>query len=306
MREEVYKLKGYEGVSLHVYKWVPENADIKGIVQIAHGMAEHGARYRYFAEKLCDNGYIVYANDHRGHGKTAEKTEELGYLGQGDGFSSMVQDLYEVNKFITQDKGEVPLILFGHSMGSFISQRYIQLYGDTVDKVVLCGSNGPVNFMADIGILISGLQMKVKGPKAKSPLMDKLSFGNYNNHFKPTRTPSDWLSSDEKEVQKYIDDPYCGFICTTSFYHSLLKGLKVRQKKENINKVPKELPILLISGSEDPVGEFSQGVKRLYNLYVQAGIKNIEINLYEKGRHEILNEVNKDEVIEDIITWLHS
>ncbi|WP_040213358.1 alpha/beta hydrolase [Clostridium polynesiense] len=304
MKEETFKIKGSEDNLLYLYKWTPERNNPTGIVQIAHGMAEHAARYRYFAQKLCEVGYIVYANDHRGHGQTAGDVEELGYLGEGNGFRAMVEDLHMVNRYIRQKEDNLPIVLFGHSMGSFISQRYIQLYGDTVNKVVLSGSNGQVNFLADVGIFISFLEMKLKGRKAKSPLMDKLIFGGFNKKFMPAATPFAWITSDEEELQKYLNDPYAGFVCTTSFYHYLLRGLKERQKKENLSKVPKEMPILLVSGDEDPVGYFGKGVKNLYQMYKDAQVKNVEMKLYPKGRHEILNEVNKDEVIEDIITWL--
>ena len=303
MIEETLKFKTSDNQEIFIYNWRPEN-EAKGIVQIAHGMAETSYRYKRFAEKLVDESYIVYANDHRGHGNTAASIEELGYMGP-DGYNRMVKDMKEFTDFIRDKEGEeLPLFLFGHSMGSFLSQRYISLYGNNIQGVILSGTSGSQGPILNIGIHIAKKEVQKKGPKAKSPRLNDLSFGSYNKKFKPTRTDFDWLSRDEKEVDKYIKDPYCGGIFTTSFYYDFFRGLKENFKKGNLEKIPKDLPIYIFAGDKDPVGNMGKGVLKLVKTYEKLGIKDLEYKLYKDGRHEMLNEINRDEVIEDIIKWL--
>lgn len=287
---------------IHVYKWTPEDSKIKGVVQIAHGMAEHAGRYDDFAKFLNENGYIVYADDHRGHGKTSPN--ELGYMGEGDVFHIMVDNLKDLTDIIKKENPKLPLFLLGHSMGSFISLRYSELYGTELKALILSGSNGKQNLKFSFGALIAKMEMKTKGPKAPATIMDKLSFGNFNSNFKPNRTNSDWLTRNTEEVDKYIKDSMCGTIHSTSYFYYLLKGLKNNYKYENLNKIPKNLPILLVAGKNDPVGLMGQGVKRLQASLKDVGIKKVNMILYNNARHEILNEINKEEVYSDILEFL--
>ncbi len=287
---------------IYVYKWTPEGPEIKGVVQIAHGMAEHAGRYNDFARFLNENGYVVYADDHRGHGKTSP--DELGYMGEGDVFHLMVDNLKELTDIIKKENPKLPVFLLGHSMGSFISLRYSELYGSELKGLILSGSNGKQNLKFSFGTLVAKMEMKKKGPKAPATLMDKLSFGDFNSKFKPNRTNSDWLTRDTKEVDKYLEDAVCGTIHSTSYFYHLLRGLKDNYKDENLNKIPPQLPILLLAGKKDPVGLMGQGVKRLQNSLKDVGIKKVEMKLYDDARHEILNEINKEEVYDDILTFL--
>lgn len=306
MIEETLKYKASDGQEIYAYNWRPEGDDIKGIVQIAHGMAETSYRYKRFAERLVVQGYIVYANDHRGHGKTAASLEEVGYLGP-DGFNRMVKDMKEFTDFIRDREGnELPLFLFGHSMGSFLSQRYIGLYGNSIQGVILSGTSGNQGPILNVAIRIAKREVARKGPKTKSPHLNDLSFGSYNKKFKPSRTDFDWLSRDEKEVDKYIEDPYCGGIFTTSFYYDFFRGLKETFHKSNVEKIPKDLPIYIFAGDKDPVGNMGKGVLKLVKTYQNVGIKDLEYKLYKDGRHEMLNEINRDEVMEDVIQWLNN
>lgn len=303
MIEETLKFKASDEQEIFAYNWRPEN-EVKGIVQIAHGMAEASYRYKKFAKELVDEDYIVYANDHRGHGNTAASIEEVGYIGS-DGFNRMVKDMKEFTDFIRDKEGEdLPLFLFGHSMGSFLSQRYISLYGNSIQGVILSGTSGNQGPIINIGIRIAEKEVAKEGPKAKSPRLNDLSFGNYNKKFEPTRTDFDWLSRDEKEVDKYIEDPYCGGIFTTSFYYDFFRGLKENFKRNNLEKIPKNLPIYIFAGDKDPVGNMGKGVLKLVRTYKKLGIKDLEYKLYKDGRHEMLNEINRDEVIENVIEWL--
>lgn len=293
-----------EGKEIKCYKW-NFNKKPKAIIQIVHGMTEYALRYNYFAEKLCENGYNVYAHDHRGHGETSMEDEERGYIADNEGFDLLVEDVQELTNIIKEENPNVPIILFGHSMGSFVSQRYIELYGDKIDGVILSGTNGRPDKITKLGILISKCEMKVRGRRAKSHLMDKLSFGNFNSNFKPNRTKYDWLCSVEEEVDKYIESPMCGFICTTSYYYDLIRGLWEINKKDNLKSIPKNLPIFIFAGDKDPVGDFGKGIIRLYETYKEIGILDLKYKLYKDGRHEMLNEKNKDEVIFDIVKWIN-
>lgn len=293
-----------DGTEINVYKWTPKEEEIKGIVQISHGMAETAIRYERFAKVLNQNGYIVYANDHRGHGNTAENIESLGYLGDNDGFNLLIGDIAKLSDIIREENGDLRIYLFSHSMGSFAAQRYIMDFKDKIDGLVLSGSNGEQGFTLNIARTIAKIEMLIRGRKGKSKLMNTLSFGAYNKKFKPEKTGSEWLSRDEEEVKKYIEDPYCGTIFPTSFYYDFLESLQYIEDESNFKKIPKDLPILIISGEEDPVGDSGKGLKKLYNRYKEAGVKDLAIKLYPGARHEILNEINRNEVMDDVVNWL--
>lgn len=301
-----FVFKAGDGTDIFVYNWLPDaDVKVKGIVQIAHGMAETAARYESFAEVLTRNGYIVCINDHRGHGKTAGAIENVGYLAEEDGFDWLVKDLYQLSGIIKKENPELPLFLFGHSMGSFAAQRYIMLYGNELKGVILSGSNGEQGIMLDIGAFLAKKEIKKNGRKAKSNKLDEMSFGSFNNAFKPNRTEFDWLSRDNDEVDKYINDPFCGTVFTCGFFYDFFIGLKAIESKNNLRLVPKELPIFIFSGDKDPVGKFGKGVIRLFNRYKKYGVKDVTYKLYKGGRHEMLNEINKDEVMKDVVDWLN-
>lgn len=300
-----FTFKDDEGVKIYSYKWSPENdSAIKGVVQISHGMAEMSSRYAGFAEFLTDNGYIVYSNDHRGHGKTAKNLEDIGYLGESDGFKWMIEDMHELTGIIKKENPDLPVVLFGHSMGSFLTQGYIEQYGKELNGAILSGSNGKQGLILTIGKIIAKGEMKKIGRKGRSELLNNMSFGSYNKSFNPCRTDFDWLSRDAKIVDKYIDDPYCGGVFTASFYYDFLNGLSQIEKRKNIEQIPKDLPIYIFSGALDPVGKNGKGIAKLVDIYKQLNIRDVTFKLYEDGRHEMLNELNKDEVMKDILTWL--
>ena len=281
-----------------------ENIEVKGVVQISHGMTEHGKRYEDFAKFLTDHGYNVYVNDHRGHGKTAKSLENAGYLANENGFDYLVEDMHRLSEIIKEENKDLPIILFGHSMGSFACQNYAIKYGDEIDALILCGSNGnfgPILGLADVVIRTA---TKIKGRKYRSEFINYLFFGNNNKNFKPIRTNFDWLCRDEKEVDKYINDPMCGFVSTCGFFEDFIQGLKFIEKRENIGKVRKDLSILIISGDKDPIGNDGKGILNLKSRYKKSGIEDVKYILYKDGRHEILNEINKEEVKQDIMKWI--
>ncbi|MCC3355331.1 alpha/beta hydrolase [Bacillus sp. REN16] len=296
-----------DGVTIFCKKWENDGQVIpKGVVQIAHGMAEHIERYDLFAKGLTMAGYVVYGNDHRGHGKTGANSNQAGFFADENGFDRVVEDMHQLTKIMKKDHPNVPIFLFGHSMGSFLSRRYIQIHGEQLAGVILSGTGGDPGFIGKVGLGIAKFEMKRKGKTTKSPLMNKLTFGSYNKAFSPTRTEFDWLSRDDKEVDKYIDDPLCGGIFTAGFFYDLVGGVaKVNNHSANKN-VSNGLPMYFIAGDQDPVGNYSKGVLQAADLYKKIGIKDVTVQLYENSRHEILNELNKEEVFNDVINWLDS
>jgi len=307
MITKTFNFQDKEGISIFTYEWIPEeDVEIKAVVQIAHGMAETAARYERFAELLTKEGYIVFANDHRGHGKTAGDIENVGYLGEKDGFDWMVKNMHQLTEIIKEQYPDLPIFLFGHSMGSFLSQRYISLHGKDLKGAVLSGTNGKTGLLLQFGILLAEKECKKKGRKTRSEKLNKLSFGNYNNSFKPNRTEFDWLSSDEKEVDKYINDPYCGGVFTAGFFYDFLTGLRKTHKWAEMQNIPKDLPIYIFAGDKDPVGNCGKGILNLVKMYKKLQIKNVTYKLYKEGRHEMLNEINREEVAKDVISWFNS
>lgn len=303
MKNFVFKNK--EGINISCYKWSDNSRKPKAVIQIVHGMSEWAGRYDYFANRLVEEGYTVYAHDHSGHGKSVNDLNELGFISKENRFYSMIEDIRRLNEIIKNENKEIPLILFGHSMGSFLSQRYIQMYGDTIDALILSGSNGSPKAFTKAGLAVAKFEMFIKGNNKRSGLMDKLSFEGFNKSVKNPRTSFDWLCSDENEVDKYINDEYCGFIYPTPFYYDLINGLWDIHKNENLEKVKAlDIPIYIFAGDRDPVGYFGEGIINLYESYKKIGVKDISYKLYKDGRHEMLNEANKDEVINDIIKWL--
>ncbi len=297
--------KNKAGAKINCYKWINNSQKPKAIIQIVHGMSELAERYDYFAKKLVDEGYIVYAHDHDGHGHSVESTDKLGFINGENKFYSMLEDIKQLNDIIRNENKELPLILFGHSMGSFLSQRYIQIYGDSIDALILSGSNGKPKLFTKAGLIVSKLQILFNGENKRSTLMDKLSFGGFNKSVKNSRTNFDWLCSNDSEVDKYIEDDYCGFIYPSHFYYDLINGLWDIHKVENMERVKElNIPIYIFSGDRDPVGYFGEGVKNLYEGYKKIGVKDLTYKIYKDGRHEMLNETNKDEVISNIIKWL--
>lgn len=303
MRETSFTFVDRDGESIFVYKWSPEGKQPKATVQIAHGLVETAARYRRVAEALTANGYLIYANDHRGHGKTAQSLEDLGYWKE-DGFSASVKNLHELTGIIKKENPDLPLFLFGHSMGSFFVQNYLTKFNEDLQGVILSGSNDSPGLTLNLGIVIAKIEMLRNGPRPPSPNLHRLSFGAYNKGFEPARTPYDWLSRDKDEVDKYINDPCCGGISSVGLYHDLFCGLRETYKKKNRQRISQDLPVYIFSGAQDPVGMNGKGVRKLVRSYQKLGIKDLTYKLYPDGRHEMLNEINRDEVIKDLLNWL--
>lgn len=299
---ETFTFLSNDHITIHTYKWGNHKTP-KGIVQIAHGMAEHAKRYEAFAHFLVEKGFIVYANDHRGHGHSIDLPDEQGFFAARNGFQHAVDDMKTLNDNIHEAYPNIPVFLFGHSMGSFLSRRYAQLYGNTIDGLILSGTGYDQGFAGKLGIQLAKVEIRRIGMRTPSPLLDKLVFGNYNKAFAPARTKFDFLSRDEDAVDVYVDDPKCGFTSTAGFFHDLFRGLSLIHKKREVARTPYSLPIFILSGDADPVGDAGEGVMKVADLY-QRYCENVDVKLYRDGRHEMLHEINREEVYEDIYHWL--
>ncbi len=303
MRADTFTFEADDGKALFVRRWLPEEGVTPvAVVHIAHGMAEHSARYARVAEALTQKGYAVYANDHRGHGKTAVEGE-LGWIGP-DGFRRLVTDLHELTDDEKAKHKGLPLFLFGHSMGSFLTQAFMIAHGASLRGAILSASSGKPSLLATAGRLVARAERARKGARKPSTLLTKLSFDAFNKAFAPTRTAFDWLSRDPAEVDKYIADPLCGFPVSTQLWVDLLDGTADIARPERQAKVPSELPVLIFAGTRDPVGENTKSLDQLLGAYTRAGVRDVTHRYYEDGRHEMLNETNRDEVTQDLIAWL--
>ena len=291
-----------DGQELYVALYEPESTP-KGHIHVLHGMAEHCGRYDAYAKQLAEMGYFVSMHDHRGHGQTVDRGGQLGFFAQQKGFERIVRDVFEVTQLIRKNRHLPEIILFGHSMGSFIARRYAQLFSTTVKALILCGTGAATSLHA-IGNQVATMLAQTQGKNVPSQIMNDLSFGSFNKSILNPITIFDWLTRDKQEVQKFIDDPKCGFIATNQFFADLTYGIRLISKKEEISRIRTDLPVLLISGSEDPVGDYGKGVFKVAEQLTAAGLENVCVYLFEGMRHEILNETNKEQVYEVIKRWL--
>lgn len=302
---ETYFLAASDGHQVACYRWLVESP--KAVIQIAHGMGEHARRYDWVAQKLNEAGYSVFANDHRGHGDTAGPSTgySFGYMGP-DGWNRTLADMYELNREMRAQYPDKPICLLGHSMGSMLSQQYITRYGHSIDALALSGSPGfkesRLNFLNRWILKFEHWRL---GPDGTSELMQKALFGSANDPFDgPGATGSEWLSRDQAQVKLYVDDDKCGFVLTPGSLMDMSQGSAVSQSPAAIARVPRSLPVYIFSGSEDPVHGEQKDLDRMVTAYRQAGFSDLTYKLYPGGRHEMFNETNREEVMDDLLSWL--
>jgi len=281
--------------------WVPE--DPHAALQITHGMAEHIDRYDEFASFLAENGVLVYGNDIASHGKSIVAGMPKGYFGEKNGWDAIVQDMRTMRDLVKKDFPAIPFILMGHSMGSFLARTYAGRNGDDYEAFIFSGTAGPNPVLA-IGKLIAKSEIKKTGGKLPSITLFNMSFGSYNNAFKPNRTVNDWLSRDEAKVDAYVADDNCGFPFTACAMYDVFTGLTEISNEKWAKRVPKR-PILVFSGAMDPVGGKGKGVKQVHRWLTKTG-HEAELKLYEGGRHDMLNEINRKEVYADVLLFINA
>lgn len=298
-----FSLRASDGADVACYQWLIDAP--RAAVHIAHGMGEHARRYDGVAQALNAAGFSVYANDHRGHGATG--AQQLGYMG-ADGWNRVLADAYELNREIARSHPGLPIVLLGHSMGSMMSQQYITRYGASIDTLVLSGSPGfKARSINPLPRWILRFENARVGPDGGSAVMQKLLFGGANKPFdRPGATGFEWLSRDPREVRKYVEDPDCGFVIATGSLIDLYAGSASAQQPESLAKVPSTLPILVFSGTEDPVHGEREDIQRMLTAFADAGLTRVSMKWYEGGRHEMFNETNRDDVVQDLVDWLNS
>ncbi|WP_397447244.1 lysophospholipase [Polaribacter sp. R77954] len=297
----------FDGEEIFYYNWkVKEDEEIRGIVQISHGVGEHAGRYKWIAKKLVKQGYEVYANDHRIHGKSAKSHDHLGFYDGEDYFADAILDMRKLTEIIKNEHPNEKIILLGHSMGSLLSRDYITEYGKDFEALILSGTANFMKGLGSFGMLSAKFLSKLNGKHRSNELLKNLFFNQFNKKFKPNRTKVDWISSDEKQVDKFEADPLRIEDFSLSVFLDILKGSKKISRPETFENTPKQLPIYIFSGDKDPVGEMGKGVKKVAKNYKKYGVQDVTLKLYKGGRHEMLNEVNKKEVQEDLLNWLNA
>lgn len=290
---------------IHARMCVPD-AEPRAIVQIIHGIAEYIDRYDEFMSFLADNGIIAVGTDHLGHGKSIESDEQTGFFAYDNGWDYVVRDEEVLRLAMHENYPELPIIVFGHSMGSFMARTLLIRYPDAFNAAIISGTGNQGAALVNGGLIMGNLVTGLKGAHHYSKFLNNLAFGSYNKIYDNPKTEYDWLSRDEANVQKYIDDPLCGFIPSCSLFRDMMTGVKFITNKKNLTAMNKDMPVYFMSGDMDPVGECGKGVQKAYNNFLEAGMKDVSIKLYPGGRHEMLNEINKDEVYTDILAWLES
>ena len=288
--------------TIYVRSRLPEGP-VRATVQIVHGLAEYVDRYDEFMEYLSQAGFAVYGNDHIGHGNSVHE-DRWGYVGEQAGWSIMLTDILTLSRQIRTAHPDVPHFLFGHSMGSFLARSFLIKYPDLHDGCVICGTGHPARAVTMGARTLAAIEIKRHGPGYYSEMLDGVMNKQYNGGYDNPRTAFDWISSDPNRVDEYIADPKCGFVPTAGLLGEILKALSFITSPRNIEKMAKDVPVYFISGAEDPVGELSQGVIRAYKAFLKAGMKDVSLKLYPNLRHEILLDVDRDEVMTDVLNWL--
>lgn len=304
-KEEFYFESRDNSSKIHAVMWIPEDKP-RCIFQIIHGMAEYIERYDEFAQFLTEKGILVVGEDHLGHGKSVAQGGALGYFCEQDAATVVVRDAHRLKKLTQEKYPGVPYCILGHSMGSFILRNYLQRYGSGIQAAIIMGSGMPSKASLLAGKAVAGIQKAVKGSKHPSTLLNHIAFGGCNRKIADRKTVMDWLSRDEAVVNSYNEDQLCGFTFTVNGFFTLFELAWRMYAKEGLAAMPKELPILFLSGTADPIGNYGKGVKSACLSFIHAGMTHVQMKLYDGARHEILNETNRQQVYDDLYQWLKS
>jgi len=292
-------IEAADGHRIPLRRWSPMS-EPRAVIQVLHGLAEHAGRYERFAGACVDAGYAVVAHDHRGHGEAAAR---LGHFADRGGWDAVVSDALAVNESARALAAGRPLLLFGHSMGSYLAQSQLIRAPGSADALVLSGSTWPKRGEVRVGRLVAAIGSRLRGPRATARLLGGMSFGAFNKRYAPNRTPFDWLSRDPAEVDRYVADPLCGAPSSHALWRDLLGGLLEISDPRALARIPADLPVLVTGGAEDPVGG-ARRLARLADVYRETGKTNVSLRLYPEGRHEMLNEINRDEFVADLLGWI--
>lgn len=305
MKEEFSFLSSNGENNIHGVRWIPEG-EIKGIVQILHGMCEYIERYEDFAGYLNSMGILVTGHDHLGHGHSVESEDGLGYFAKKNGADCTLEDAHTVTKLTKELYPKLPYVLLGHSMGSYIASNYIERFGSDLDAAILVGTGleAPIKCLG--GKALCNIVSLVKGDRHRSRLLYNIMFGAYNKRIKDNKTRADWICTDDKIVEKYLADPLCNYTFTVNGNITLINFTYYETRAKHLDNIPKQLPIYLTAGNCDPVGHYGKSVLKVEKMFKKHGVKDVSVKLYPGMRHEILNEIGKEKVYEDIYEWIGS
>ena len=290
----------------HARLWLPDEGAPKAVVQLVHGVSEHVGRYDHFARFLAGHGFAVCGEDHLGHGKTAMEDSKFGFFSRHDGWTLVTADVRALRQRMGEQLPDIPYFMLGHSMGSFLVRTYLCRYPSTIDGAILSGTGQESGALVAGGKAIASLIAALKGADHVSPLVHNLSLGAYNRQFAPNRTTADWISRDEEAVDAYLADPLCSFMPTVGLYRDMLGGLQYIASRRALSQMDPHTPVYLFSGDQDPVGANGAGVKKVHGYFAARGTKDLRLKLYPGGRHEMFNEINRDEVYADVLSWLEA
>lgn len=303
-KEEFYFDSRDQQNKIHAVKWIPDVEKPVCIFQIVHGMAEHIDRYDEFARFLAGKGILVVGEDHLGHGKSVPEGGTYGYFCEHDAANVLVRDVHRLKKMMQEQYPGVLYLIMGHSMGSFILRNYLFRYGSGINGAVIVGTGMQSKATLFLARTVTALQKVFLGSKHVGKFIDKASFGHFNEKFEPARTDFDWLSRETANVDRYLADTMCGFTFTLNGFLALFKLIHNCYDQKKIDSMPKELPVLLIAGADDPVGNYGKSIEKVYRSYLASGMQNVQMKLYENDRHELLNETDRSAVYEDVYRWI--
>ena len=305
MKQEFYYPSKDGLTQIHAIEWIPEG-EVRAILQIAHGMVEFIDRYDRYASFMASKGFYVVGNDHLGHGKSVTDESQLGYFAKHDGNFCVLGDMQQLREDTRKKYPGVPYFILGHSMGSFLARQFIEKFGEGLAGAIIMGTAYQQPATLDLAIGLTAVFQQARGGHYRSDTINNMALGSYNAAFEPGRTKNDWLTKDEAIVDAYTANPLNQFVFTVNGYYNLFRGLRYAEREQNINKIPKDLPILVVSGGKDPVGEFGKGPRIVAQTYQKCGIRDVTLKLYPDDRHEILNELDKETVYQDLLQWIEA
>ena len=293
--------------TVHAVKWTPDSGEYSAILQITHGMVEFIERYADFAEFLTEKGYMVVGHDHIGHGQSVATKEDWGYFVEGTPSDIVVEDIHKLRTLIQDENKEVPYFMLGHSMGSFMLRKYLVKFNENLRGAIIMGTGFIPENMTNLALKLTGVVAKLRGERHRSKLIQSLAFGADYKAFDMTgkHPENSWLTKDVEIVKQYYNEPRCTYMFTVNGYKGLFEAVNFSCNPENVAKIPKKLPLFIVSGEQDPVGGLGKGVKDVYDMHKAAGALDLTYKLYENDRHEILNETDKQVVYEDILAWMN-
>ncbi len=305
IREEFHFLSKDAKTKIHGVRWIPESEQIQGVIQLVHGMQEHIGRYEELAEFMASQGWLVVGHDHLGHGTSVRDHEHLGYFCKSKASDVLVADIYQVTAITKGMYADLPYVIFGHSMGSYLVRKYLTIYSEEIDGAVICGTGYVPTELCRMGMCVCALLATFRGWHYRSKMVSKFTFGKPYRKFcmDDSEPENSWLCTDTERVKKFYADPLCNAPFTLNAFYGLFSTVAYNNEESRIAQIRKDLPMRIISGSQDPVGDAGVGVKRVYQRYKKAGLDNVTMKLYEGDRHELVNEPDRMDVFEDVLAF---